>query len=67
MREKCAQLGERARQLLEGANSRDSFVGKFTSASALLGEARSKLLMAIDVIHGIDVTVEVPDEEELRP
>jgi hypothetical protein len=67
MREKCAQLGERARHVLEGANSRDSFVGKFTRASTLLGEARSKLLTAIDVIHGIDVTVEVPDEEETRP
>ena len=64
MREKCAALGEQARQLLEGANSRDAFVASFVTASALLADARARLTSAIDAIHGIDVTVEVPDPED---
>ena len=66
MAEKCAALGEQARLLLEGSTSGDTFVGAFTSASALLTEARDRLRAAIDVIHGIDVTVEVPDAEDDR-
>ena len=66
MREKCAALAEQARQLLEGAISRDGLVGSLVTASDLLGEAGARLTAAIDAIHGIDVTVDVPDDSELR-
>lgn len=63
MVDKCAELESRTRAEVGGHRIGEVIIDKTVRAQGSLQGARTALSQAQQACHGIDVTVEVPDEE----